>query len=229
MRLGTAGELESTPAGWSLQELSGRLTELSGSNDGACLTLAISMVLDAQLQGETVAWVSSIDSTFYPPDVHDSGVDLDALAVIRVPDTRDIMHATDKLARSGAFGLVVFDLASKSSPYSSNSSSSGGSTSFGHHDSRTRRSGQRWSQQVPTAMQSRLRSLAQTHDMAILCLTHKYASSPSLGSLVSLRGEARRERIGNDRFACHLNIIKDKRRGPGWQQQQVCRGPDGLY
>ena len=182
---------------WDLQEIAGRLTELSGLGGSACLTLATSMVLEAQRQGETVAWITTHDSSFFPLDVAASGVDLEALAVVRVPDALAIARAADRLARSGAFGLLVLDLGVKP--------------------------------RVSTALQARLRGLARKHETAILCLTEKKGSSSSLGSLVSLRGEARIRRLGDDRFACELRVLKDKHRGPGWTHREICRGPEGLF
>jgi recombination protein RecA len=77
-------------------------------------------------------------------------------------------------------------------------------------------------------MQSRLLGLAQHHHAAVLCLTQKPESSPSLGSLVSLRAQAVRTWLGQDRFACELRVNKDKRRGPVWSEREVYRGPLGL-
>ena len=182
---------------WDLQEIAGRLTELSGLGGSACLTLATSMVLDAQRQAETVAWITSNNSSFFPLDVAAGGVDLEALAVVRVPDAPAVARAADRLARSGAFGLLVLDLGANP--------------------------------RVSAALQARLRSLARKHDTAILCLTEKRASTSSLGSLVSMRGEARIRRLSDDRFACELRVIKDKHRGPGWTHREICRGPDGMY
>ena len=182
---------------WDLQEIAGRFTELSGLGGSACLTLATSMVLDAQRQAETVVWITSNHSSFFPLDVAAAGVDLEALAVVRVPDASAVARAADKLARSGAFGLLVLDLGANA--------------------------------RVSGALQARLRGLARKHDTAILCLTEKRGSASSLGSLVSLRGEARIRRLGEDRFACELRVLKDKQRGPGWLHTEICRGPGGMY
>ena len=190
------GAVPLTPR-WELQEIAGRFTELSGMGGSACLTLATSMVLDAQRQAETSAWITSNDSSFFPLDVSAAGVDLEALAVIRVPDASAVARAADKLARSGAFGLLVLDL--------------------GAHP------------RVSAALQARLRGLARKHDTAILCITEKPGKASSLGSLVSLRGEARIRRLDDDSFACELRVLKDKHRGPGWIHTEVCTGPDGLY
>ena len=81
---------------------------------------------------------------------------------------------------------------------------------------------------VPLPMQTRLQGLAGKHGAAILCLTKKHESKPSLGSLVSLRAQAVRKPAGKGHFACELKVIKDKRRGPGWSHAEVCRGPEGL-
>jgi len=100
---------EGVPA-WSQAELAGRLCELSAGADGALLSAAMSVVLDAQLTGDPVAWVTATAATFYPPDVAACGVDLAALVVVRTGDARTAGRAADVLLRSGAFGLVVLDL-----------------------------------------------------------------------------------------------------------------------
>jgi recombination protein RecA len=90
--------------------LAGRLTELSGVGAAAVLTLAFTVAREIQQRGEPVAWIMSGESLFYPPDASDSGVDCEAVVVVRVPDTVSIARAAEILARSGAFGLVVLDL-----------------------------------------------------------------------------------------------------------------------
>ena len=82
--------------------------------------------------------------------------------------------------------------------------------------------------EVPIPLQGRLVQLALAHDTAVLCLTEKEHDAPSIGSLVSLHGRARRRRLGPDRFAGELEFLKDKRHGPGWTHRAVYRGPDGL-
>lgn len=82
---------------------------------------------------------------------------------------------------------------------------------------------------LPVAAQTRLAGLAQQHDAALLCITEKDGERPSLGSLVSLRAQITRVQRLDDRFSCVAQVIKDKRRGPGWQHVEVCRGPDGLH
>ncbi len=81
---------------------------------------------------------------------------------------------------------------------------------------------------LPLPAQTRLAGLAARHRSAILLLTRKRPEAPSLGSLVSLRGETWRERQGGDRFLCRVRVLKDKRRGPGWAHEELCRAPDGL-
>ncbi len=72
-------------AEWSLRQLAGRFAEISGSNATAALTLACGLVRDAQKRGEPVGWATSTESSFYPPDVAQLGMDLWALVVVRVP------------------------------------------------------------------------------------------------------------------------------------------------
>lgn len=187
---------------WCHSELVGRLVELSGQGATATLTLAFGLLLDAQRRGETAAWVAAGPRLFYPPDVAEGGVDLAALAVIRTRGAAAAARATDKLLRSGAFGLLILDL--------------GRAAGDGNHES------------IPMPLLSRLVKLAQKHEATILCLTEKNEQMPSIGSLVSLRCEATRRRLHDDRFSCELRVLKDKRRGPVWQHQEEVRGPAGL-
>jgi recombination protein RecA len=148
---------------WGLPALRGRLVELSGRGARATLTEAMGLILEAQLAGEPAAWIQSpLHGGFYPPDAAESGVDLAALVVVRVPDPTSAARATERLLRSGAFGLVVIDL------------------------------GLGGEQELSMAQQGRLVTLAQAHDAAIVCLTEKSAEAASIGSLVSLRVEALR-------------------------------------
>ena len=186
----------SAPSEWSLAGLSGRLVELSGAEDSAALTFVFGLVRQAQLLGEPAAWVAERSEIFYPPDAAAGGVDLDALAIVRVFDPNAIPRAAEQLARSGAFGLLVIDV--------------------GLH-------------RLTMAALSRLLGLAQRHNAAVVFLTDKSATAPSLGSLVSLRGQAKRHQSGKDEFACELKVLKDKRRAPGWTQKEVCGGPAGLH
>lgn len=184
------------PPAWRLGDLAGRLVEISGQGASAALTLAFGLTIEAQREGEPSAWVTDCASCFYPPDAADSGVDLEALAVIRVPKIEAVARAADQLARSGAFGLLVLDLGA-----------------YG---------------KIPTPLCARLLGLARKHDVAVVCLTEKPDDAPSLGSLVALRGRASRRRIAAGAFACALEVLKDKRRAPGWTHEEVCRGPAGL-
>jgi recombination protein RecA len=96
---------------WGLAALRGRLVELSARGASAMLTAAFELVAEAQAQGEPVAWFALASSTFYPPDVADSGVDLAALVVVRAPEVMGAARAAERVLRSSAFGLVVLDLA----------------------------------------------------------------------------------------------------------------------
>jgi recombination protein RecA len=81
---------------------------------------------------------------------------------------------------------------------------------------------------VPLPLQSRLTGLAQRHHAALVCLTEKESKTFSLGSLVSLRAHAERQRSSDQRFACRLRVLKDKRHGPAWSHEEFCHGPAGL-
>lgn len=184
-----------TSSPWSLSEIAGRLVEISGARATASLTLAASLVLEAQRQGELAGWATLSESFFYPPDAAARGIDLDSLVVIRVPDVGAIPRAGEKLLRSGAFGVVVLDIGSV---------------------------------RVSMPLQARLSGLARHHHTALVCLTEKESRELSLSSLVSLRVHARRAQISGGQFACALQVLKDKRRGPTWKHTEACSGPAGL-
>jgi recombination protein RecA len=95
---------------FGLDQLRGRLVEISARGAAATLTTAVELVAEAQQQSEPVAWIARASGTFYPPDVADSGVDLAALVVVRVADGIAAARAAERLLRSGAFGLVVLDV-----------------------------------------------------------------------------------------------------------------------
>jgi recombination protein RecA len=183
---------------WGLDAMRGRVVELSARGAAATLTTAVELVLEAQIAAEPVAWVTLANATFYPPDVAESGVDLAALAVVRVSDTTTAARAAEQLLRSGAFGLVVLDFGG------------GGEV------------------EVPMAHLGRLVTLAQAHDAAVVCITKKANDTPSLGSLVSLRAEALRLCDGKHDYEVTLRVLKDKRRGPGWTRTIKRRGPAGF-
>jgi recombination protein RecA len=114
------GEL-ATPASisidaWSFAAARGRFVELSARGATATLTAATELVVEAQLQGEPVAWLAPWSTTFYPPDVAASGVDLAALVVVRVADALGAARSAERLLRSGAFGLVILELAEAELP-----------------------------------------------------------------------------------------------------------------
>ncbi len=226
---------EQVDAAWGLAALRGRLVELSARGATATLTTAMELVVEAQTQREPVAWLTLANGTFYPPDVAECGVDLAALVVVRAPDATAAARAAERILRSGAFGLVVIDLAGASVGASS---SAGSAPMVGNASGSIRTPpavrGARAAADLSMQIQGRLVTLAQTHDAAVVCLTEKSDDTASLGSLVSLRAEALRSR-DRDRcdpergeFAVTVRVLKDKRRGPGFTQTFKRRGPAGL-
>jgi len=71
--------------------------------------------------------------------------------------------------------------------------------------------------------------LARAHGSAVVFLTRKGPEAPSLSTLATLRLTTRRERLPEPgRFRCVAEALKDKRRGPGWQFEEVFHAPTGL-
>jgi recombination protein RecA len=207
---------------WGLEPLSGRLVEISGHRASANLTVAFGLVLEAQGKDEPVAWVTLAQSTFFPPDVAESGIDLARLAVVRVSDGTAACRAVVELTRSGGFGLVVLDLGPGALP---------GVLPYFLKDKlekgppRARRLlKKRGGLSVPFI--TKLVGLAQKTSTAVVVLTEKTRESSSLNSLISLRCEARRS--PDKPCEVEIDVIKDKRRGPGRRYREVCRAPAGL-
>ncbi len=84
------------------------------------------------------------------------------------------------------------------------------------------------SPRFPVPMLSRMLGLAQKHGAAVIFLTEKPESAPSIDSLISMRAEVNQTRLGAGRFSCSVRAIKDKRRSPTWNVEEVCRGPVGV-
>ncbi len=184
---------------WSRAEMTGRLCEFSAGADGAQLTAAMSVVLDAQLAGEPVAWVSATAATFYPPDVAACGIDLAALVVVRAAGKMQAAgRAVDVLLRSGAYGLVVLDLGTSAALPTSLQG-----------------------RLVQLAIKHDAAVLCLTEKNS------DTASLGSLVSLRG--ETRRRRRTGQEGFICRIRALKDKRRGSGWSTEEVRRGPDGLH
>jgi recombination protein RecA len=175
---------------FDLASLQGRLAELRVGHGAHAW--ALRLVWQAQRVGEPTAWVSPGSRLFFPPDAAAGGIDLAALAVVRLEEPVARLRATDLLLRSGAFGLLVLDWEGAPAPSS--------------------------------LIVTRLVSLAQAHGTALVCLV----GEDGWGPLVSARLEATWRREGQGRYRGEVRAAKDRRSGPGWREEEVFDGPDGL-
>jgi len=191
----------------ALAALRGRVSEVSGTQPAASLTLAVRWVVEAQAAGETVVWLQTVSGLLFPPDLADAGVDLERLIVVRLPDGDAIARAADFLLRSGSVGLAVLDLLVAGD----DRRAPGVATAV------PRRNG--WL--------NRLLALALAHHAGVVCLTATERDRPSLASLVGLRIEPRLSRQPRG-FRLDTTVLKDKRAQPHRSYQEVCRGPLGL-
>jgi len=190
---------------WRLDIFYGRLAELSGGPASAALTLACGLVLQAQENAEPVAWILDQASAFYPPDVAAAGVDLDTLAIVRLPDRLLAPRAADQLIRSGAFGLVVLDLGARVHVPMA----------------------------VQTRLVGLARK-HRTAIVCLTEKTSDEPSLGSLVSFRAQavherRTGAVREAPQVGAYGLNVRVLKDKQCGVGWRHQEVCGGVDGLY
>ena len=172
--------------------------QLDGAGDSAALTLAFTVVLEAQQCGEPAAWITAQSSVFYPPDAYDSGVDLAALPVVRAAGVTAAFSAADLLLRSGAFGLLVADLGVPPAVPS---------TALARLAGLARR---------------------HATALVLLTRAASSASGGSLGSLISMHARAERRHLSRDRFCCGLVAVKDKSRAPAWRHTELHHGAAGL-
>ncbi len=194
---------------WCLAALAGRLAELSSREGAAGLTLAFSLVLDAQRAGEPVAWLTAGDSAFFPPDAARGGVDLDALVVVRLPAAGQLPRAAEHLARSGAFGLFVLDL---------------GEAARVPVPMQMRLLG--LAREHESAVLFLTRKRGGDASLGSLVSLRAEAGQESAAGPAPAGEDA--PRFGSGAFTCTARVLKDKRGGPGWRHVEVCRGPDGL-
>lgn len=228
---GHAGAQAGHHAGWGLAVTRGRLVEISAQPGAAPLSIALSLVAEAQAQGERPAWVAGRGTIFYPPDAAQLGVALDDLPVIwaagasatapgaqwaltgrnfrpNSPPPRGVLRALKRVVQRAtrAASLLLrsgaFGLVVVDLPP--------GAT-------------------LPQATLARLNKLAQRHDAATALLTVKPDEAPSLGSMVSLRvGSSTTPPDASGHTRLRLTALKDKRRAPGWVHEEVRRAPHGM-
>lgn len=198
----------------------GLLVEFSGTRQTARLSSVVSALREAQARGETTAWVQDADGPLYPPDLAEAGVDLAALAVVRVPappvrrrgrsGREALVRATEMLVRTGAFGFVVVDVREEERCTMRRDAPSGAS----------------W--QLPPAWQGRLLGAVRDHGSRIVFLSSHPPFRESVGSLVGLRLEPHRVRVAPGLFAIENHVLKNKPGLPFADASETRRGPWGL-
>lgn len=197
----------------------GLLVEFSGTRQAARLSSVASALREAQARGETTAWVQDADGPLYPPDLAEAGVDLAALAVVRVPappvrrrgrSAREaLVRATEMLVRTGAFAFVVVDMREE-------------------ERRALRRDPPAAPWRLPSAWQGRLLGAVRDHGSRIVFLSSHPPFRESVGSLVGLRLEPHRVRVAPGLFAIENHVLKNKPGLPFADASETRRGPWGL-
>ena len=183
--------------GWCLTALQGRLIECSGT---AQLTVALRLVHEAQEQDEPVVWLTLPHSFFFPPDAAALGIDLQALIVVRVPNAATAIRVSDRLVRSGSFGLLIADLGSdKAVP-------------------------------LPLLSRiAKLASQHDTAVLCLTEKSRAAPSLGALVSLrVDARRHLAPHGGGERMLKIQIEAIKDRRGRPGLLDEEVCRAAPGL-
>ncbi|MBW2463218.1 MAG: recombinase A [Deltaproteobacteria bacterium] len=205
----------------------GRLSELSGAVSSGRMTAAVSLVIRAQEQDEPVVWVQPEDGALYPPDLAESGVDLEALVVVRVPlrgraaSARGGARAGRGAGRRGAGqrGQVTRSVGGDLARAAELLLRSGAFGLVVVDLGRSRPRGGAW--------QGRLAALARQHESRVVLLSEGEDAAPSLGPMVGLRIAPSRHRRGPGRFVIEHRVLKDKV-GGGVPQPDRRRAPWGL-
>lgn len=237
---GTASAAPSSPPSFVTLAAPGKLIEVSGGGASAArLTTAVALVRQAQLEGETTVWIQPVGGPLFPPDLADSGVDLDALIVVHVPEDRGsagIARAAELLLRSGGYGLCVLDLSAPPPPRPAALEQPAGyvpegmskDTCLDRHASSgmPQKTGARGLH--GSAWQARLAGLARAHGCRVVLLTRGSERRDSLGPMVGLRLQPRRERRGPGLFAVRPDVLKHKGALPRPPACELRRGPWGL-
>ena len=233
---------------WGLARLAGSLVEISGTADSGVLSSALALVAEAQHnqvqrhrnrhwrnrpphrprrdRGQPsdsgpalVAWVATTRSLFFPPDAVESGISLDRLVLLRLETPGAQIRAATRIVHSGAFELVVVDLADSVQSGSDRDARQG-------RNSRQSRSPLSRPNTVPGVPPlSQLAGLAHKYRTAVVLLTDKPPAAPSLDPRVGKRFDASRRENGPGGNRIVITVLKDKRSGGAFPPQETCRLP----
>jgi len=221
---------------WNIHYLAGGITELVGPQ--GLLTLSSELLRTVQQEQQLAAWISAHGDSFYPPDFADNGIDLASLPVVFARSNRRAFRSAEVLLRSGAFRLIIIDMAAVPADPERADSRGAGPEGVGAERETAgplETAAGRREEQVPAAYQGRVLRLARQYDSAVLCLRPETRGAGPLGSLVSLRLEVSCHTNGRSRdevggyFELQAHAGKDKRNGPGWTHELFCRSLAGLY
>lgn len=199
---------------WGFEQLRGRLIELNAARASAALSFSAQLIAQAQRADLPVAWIAMGDSLFFPPDMHQNGVDLQALALVWPDEISQAWRALDALIRADAFGLVVVDLRADADLHPS-------------QQHRLARMAERYDVAVIFLNNcftiKTLPTITRQENAQ-----HTIRSKPRHALRVSLRVEASRRRLEPGTFGCTLRALKDGRYAPGWTIEEVRHGTPGL-
>lgn len=100
----------------SLSGVRGEVVELVVDSESAGMSTVVSWLVDAQLEGAPVAWVTNRVSLPHPHDLRSAGIDAGGFAFLRLATATDAYQATSLLLQSGGFGVILLHLEITTSP-----------------------------------------------------------------------------------------------------------------
>ena len=187
---------------FGLAAFRGRVIEISAPPTIGCLTVALHLLLEAQLAGENTAWIAGRPGGFFAPDAATCGIDLAALPVVMAPDPLAAGRAASHLLRAGAFGAIVLDL--------------GGGPVTLPQPLLSRLVG--LAQKAGTALIVLTDKASGDESLGSIIGLHIFVRRLAAGVAPD----------GQPLFQLSLEAAKDKRRGPGWFEQRMLPAPPEL-
>ncbi len=195
----------------------GQVVEVSGATSSGKATLAFAVCQRALERGQAAAWIDP-GGGFWPLVAVERGVPVERLLVVRVDGAAAALRAAHILLSSaGAVAVVVVDLPPGAQARSERS---------------PRGSETRSNRMTPWALRDRelvaLQRLAERSASALVFLTARARTAPSLGAQVALRLHVDRRGGGVAAPELSVSVLRHKQGVSQREAEEIAHGPDRL-